>query len=99
MEKLQVLVVDDERGMRLGVERSLRDFSVALPDIEGAVGFDVESAESGEAGLALLRARHRDIVLLDHKLPGIQGLDMLDVITREHRDVLTIMITAYASIE
>ena len=40
-----------------------------------------------------------DIMLLDHKLPGIQGLDVLSQITEDGRDILTVMVTAYASIE
>jgi len=48
-DRLQVLVVDDEPGMRLGIERALRHFTVQLPDVNGEVSFAVESVESGEA--------------------------------------------------
>lgn len=99
MEKLRVLIVDDEAGMRLGVKRALRDYSFLVPDFNGEVRFDVVAAESGEDALAILAESGTDLLLLDHKLPGIQGLDVLDVVTREHAEVLTVMITAYASIE
>ena len=99
METLRVLVTDDEMGMRLGVSRTLRDFTVRLPDLNGEVGFTVEQAESGERALEIIAARQPDILLLDHKMPGISGLEVLDQIARTPTEMLTIMITAYASIE
>jgi signal transduction histidine kinase len=98
-EQLRILVVDDEPGMRTGVERSLRRFSVTLPDLEGEVAFSLESADTGEAALARIDANPPDILLLDHKLPGMSGLDVLQELAESRRDVLTIMITAYASLE
>ena len=99
METFRVLVIDDEPGMRLGAERVLRSYVVPLPDQETEVAFELSAAGSGEEGLELIRSAPPDILLLDHKLPGIQGLDILDVVARDHRDVLTVMITDYASIE
>jgi signal transduction histidine kinase len=99
METLRVLVTDDELGMRLGVARTLRDFVVRVPDVHGEVNFAVEQAESGERALEIVRQTPPDILLLDHKMPGISGLDVLDQIVGLPADMLTIMITAYASIE
>lgn len=99
METFKVLVIDDEPGMRAGAERVLRKLAVPLPDQETEVGFEVATAASGEEGLELIAASAPDILLLDHKLPGIQGLDLLDLVTRDHPSVLTVMVTAYASIE
>jgi len=99
METLRVLVTDDEMGMRLGVLRTLRGFTVRLPDVNEEVGFTVEQAESGEQALEMIAAAPPDILLLDHKMPGISGLEVLDHIARTPTDMLTIMITAYASIE
>lgn len=99
METLRVLVTDDEPGMRLGVARALRDYRVWIPDTETEVAFEVEQAESGEEALEKIRLRAPDILLLDHKMPGISGLDVLDEVAGMKLDMLTIMITAYASIE
>lgn len=99
METLRVLVTDDEMGMRLGVERTLRGFTVRVPDCNGEVNFTVEQAESGERALEIIRQSAPDILLLDHKMPGISGLDVLDQVAGMETDMLTIMITAYASIE
>jgi signal transduction histidine kinase len=98
-EQLRILVVDDEPGMRTGIERTLRRFSVTLPDIEGEVAFELQAVDSGEAALTQIEASGPDILLLDHKLPGMSGLDVLHELAESKRDILTIMITAYASLD
>jgi signal transduction histidine kinase len=100
MDTLRVLVTDDEMGMRLGVVRTLRDFTVRVPDVDEDVKFVVEQAESGEEALERIERQTPDILLLDHKMPGISGLDVLDRLANMPKtDMLPIMITAYASIE
>ena len=97
-ETLRILVTDDEPGMRLGVARALKDFTVSVPDAGGVVRFEVEAADSGEQALAKIEARPPHILLLDYKLPGISGLEVLDRL-HDRFDILTIMITAYASLD
>ena len=99
MDTLRILVVDDEQGMRMAVARALRDFKVRLPDVDGEVCFMVEQAGTGEEALAKIEAVQPHILLLDYKLPGISGLDVLEQVASHKSDMLTIMITAYASIE
>jgi len=99
MDTLRVLVTDDEMGMRLGVARTLRDFTVHVPDVNVDVAFQVDQAESGEEALEKIARQAPDILLLDHKMPGISGLEVLDQLADMHIDTLTVMITAYASIE
>jgi two-component system, sensor histidine kinase and response regulator len=99
METLRVLITDDELGMRMGVSRTLRDFTVRVPDVNDDVSFVVCEAETGEQALELIDKDPPDILLLDYKMPGISGLDVLDAVAGKHGDMLTIMITAYASIE
>ena len=99
MDTLRVLVIDDELGMRAGASRVLDGFRVALPDTDGHVCVEVAHAESGEEGLEKIDTRKFDIVLLDHKLPGMSGLDVLERLNQRHDDALVIMITAYASLD
>jgi signal transduction histidine kinase len=99
MDRLRVLVTDDELGMRLGVARTLRDFTVRVPDVNEVVSFVVDEADSGELALEKIRECPPDILFLDHKMPGISGLDVLDALQGMPIEMLTIMITAYASIE
>jgi len=99
MQYLRVLVVDDERGMRLGVERALRGFVLALPDIEGRAGFEVQSAADGAEARRMLAESPPDLLLLDHKLPDCTGLDLLHELNAQGGELMTIMITAYASLE
>jgi len=98
-ETLRILVADDEPGMRAGVARALRDFTVSLPDVNVDVCFEVEQAESGEQTLEKVAARPPHILLLDYKLPGISGLEVLDRLQGHRGEILTIMITAYASLD
>jgi two-component system, sensor histidine kinase and response regulator len=99
MVTLRVLAVDDEPGMLSGITRALGEYAVEVPDVDGAVAFDVETAPSGEAALEHIAVVAPDIMLLDYKLPGINGLDVLRHVTEQDAETLTIMITAYASIE
>lgn len=98
-ETLRVMVVDDEPGMRKGVARALQDFVIHFPDVEGEFRCAVEQAGSGEEALERIQGVPPDILLLDHKLPGISGLDVLDRLADGDRDMLTVMVTAYASLE
>lgn len=99
VETLKLLITDDEPGMRMAVERSLRGFKVNLPDVNEEVSFTVEQAATGEEALEKVIASTPDILLLDYKLPGISGLDVLEQIVSRQSEMLTIMITAYASLE
>jgi len=98
-EPITVLVVDDEPGMRRGAIRSLRDFRVAVPDIEEDIGVVLAEAATGQEAVDRLAAGGIDLVLLDYKLPDFSGLDVLTRIREAQWDVLTVMMTAYASLE
>jgi two-component system, sensor histidine kinase and response regulator len=61
---LNVLVVDDEYGMRRGAERALRDIVLHLPDINGEVGFEIRTAATGKELEEKLVSGPTDILLI-----------------------------------
>lgn len=99
MITLKILAVDDESGMLSGIQRALENFRVPIPDLGEEAAFETCTAGTGEAAVDFLKAAPPDIMLLDYKLPGMGGLDVLNEAVAVSPATLTIMITAYASIE
>jgi two-component system, sensor histidine kinase and response regulator len=99
MDKLQVLVVDDEPGIRSGIERILRNYSIGYPFLDEDFEFDILEAETGEKAIEIINNRNVDIVLLDNKLPGMDGIDVLHYLSNGNYDAEVMMITSYASLE
>jgi two-component system, NtrC family, response regulator AtoC len=87
MAKPTVLVVDDERLIRWSLTKRLR-----------AEGYDVLEAENGTDALERV-AEGVDLVLLDYKLPDIDGVTVLRKIKETDQDILVILLTAYATVE
>ena len=99
MTTMRIMAVDDEPGMLSGIERSLERFSFSIPELDEEVDFSIETVTRGEPAVAAITASPPDILLLDYKLPDISGLEVLSR-TRDHSgEMLTVIITAYASIE
>jgi signal transduction histidine kinase len=99
MPTLKILVVDDEPGIRSGVTRILRNFRVDYPFMDEAFDFEVIEAATGEAGIEIIEANQPDIMLLDNKLPGIQGVEVLEYVKKKQKNIIVVMITSYASLE
>src|SRR6056297_3414429 len=99
MKNLSVLVVDDEPGICSGVKRILGRFTVSYPFMDEDRGFEVYESYTGEEAIEFIKQSPPDIVLLDNKLPGIQGTEVLEYINENNRDILVMMITSYASLE
>ncbi len=99
MAILKILVVDDEPGIRSGVTRILRNFRVDYPFMDEPFEFEVLEAPTGEEGIEIIDSKQPDIILLDNKLPGIQGVEVLEYIRKKQKDVVVVMITSYASLE
>jgi len=98
-DTLRLAVVDDELGIRLGVTSILSDLVVEVPEVGCRVRLQVSSWADGESFLAALDETAPQIVLLDSKLPGIGGMELLEGTLSGRPDVVTIMITAYATLE
>ena len=87
MQSTRILIVDDELIMRESLAGWLeRD------------GHEVNTAASGEAALAMCAERRFDILLVDIKMEGISGLEVLRRVKESDPDVAVVMITAYGSI-
>ena len=99
MSTLKILVIDDEPGIRSGIARILRNFRVDYPFMEEAFDFEVREASTGEAGIESIEKEKPDILLLDNKLPGIQGIEVLEHIRKKQMNIIVVMITSYASLE
>ncbi len=99
MATLQVLVVDDEPGIRSGVVRILQNFTVGYPFMDEDFDFAVIEAGTGEDAIEVLNAQHVDVVLLDNKLPGMDGIEVLEYINKQKFDLAVMMITSYASLD
>ena len=83
-----VLIVEDEAIMR----ESLRDW---LKD----VGYEVETAEEGEEALEKIEKKEFSVAVLDLRLPGKNGLEVLKEATEKDPKIKGIVITAYPSVE
>lgn len=99
MAVLRLLVIDDEPGIRSGVARILGNFQVTYPFMDEDYTFTIAEASSGEQGIEMLEAERPDIILLDNKLPGIQGVEVLEYIRKKGYDIVVAMITSYASLD
>jgi hypothetical protein len=99
MAVLKVLVIDDEPGIRSGVTRILQNFHVAYPFMDEDYTYEVNEAATGEEGIEIIEREVPDIILLDNKLPGMQGIDVLEYIREKKYDVVVAMITSYASLD
>jgi two-component system, sensor histidine kinase and response regulator len=99
MATLKVLIVDDEPGIRMGIQRILRNFSVSYPFMNEDFEFESIEAETGEKAIEIIDNNGIDIILLDNKLPGIEGIEILDYIKKKNYNALVMMITSYASLD
>lgn len=99
MATLKVLVVDDEPGIRTGIERILRNYTVGFPFMDEDFSFETLQAGTGEEAIQLINEKNPDIVLLDNKLPGMDGIEVLEYIKNKQIESLVMMITSYASLD
>ena len=87
-EAIHILIVDDEQDIRDGSERILTRMK-----------FDVSTAANGQEALEVFQEIKPDIVLLDLKMPGMDGMEVLERIRNIDDNTIVIVITGYATVE
>ena len=88
MQKLNILIVEDGRSQR----EMLRDFLISE-------GHRVMEAENGETAIKSVLNSPFDLILLDYKMPGMDGLEVLKEVKRINHEIDVVIITAYGTIE
>ena len=88
MQKLNILIVEDGRSQR----EMLRDFLISE-------GHRVAEAENGEKAIKTVAGHHFDLILLDYKMPGMDGMEVLKAVKRINHEIDVVIITAYGTIE
>lgn len=81
----RILVVEDEPNMRLLVAEELTD-----------AGYEVDTAENGEAALMKFKEKPYDLVTIDIEMPGMNGLELAGKLREIKRDVRLVILTAYS---
>ena len=84
----RILIVDDEPDMRLAVRNVLK-----------LRGYEVSEAGDGPSALEMARAERPDLVLLDLRLPGMDGIEVLAGLKKIDETVPVVMITGYGHIQ
>jgi len=84
----KILVIDDEPIVRISCERSLAN-----------MGYEIKSASSGKEGIELLEKEPFNLVLLDLKMPDMDGIEVLKKIREKWQETKVIMITGYSTVE
>ncbi|MCX7975114.1 MAG: response regulator, partial [Candidatus Aminicenantes bacterium] len=87
-DKPLILVIDDEEAMRDSCTQILVKY-----------GFRVETAVDGQTGLEKAAALKPDLALIDLKMPGISGFEVLEKIKEIDPEIISIVITGYATVE
>ena len=83
-----IFIVDDEKLIRWSIRENLE-----------AEGYAVREAESGRKLFAALAEQEPDLLLLDHRLPDITGMEILEKIRKQAPEIAVVMMTAFGSVE
>jgi DNA-binding NtrC family response regulator len=86
LREMKVLLIDDDEWIRGSMQLFFE-----------AEGCQLVALETAEEGLAALREDTYDIIIVDYKLPGLNGIEFLKQIRNTHSDAIKILITAYKS--
>lgn len=84
----KILVIDDEAIVRKSCERTL------VPE-----GYDVRLATNGRDGIAFMEKENFSLVLLDLKMPDMDGIEVLNKINTTWPDTKVVMVTGYSTVD
>nr|WP_280921168.1 response regulator [Paenibacillus turicensis] len=82
------MIVDDQNGIR-----------ILLMEVFNSEGYTTMQAPNGKVALEIVRNEAPDLVLLDMKIPGMDGLEILKHIKEINSDIKVIMMTAYGELD
>ncbi|KYH39473.1 MAG: response regulator receiver domain-containing protein [Candidatus Bathyarchaeota archaeon B26-1] len=88
MEKKSILIVDDDRAILSSLEKILR-----------LGGYSVDTAETGREAIEKAKNRFYNLMLLDIKLPDMEGTELLRAVDETEPKMVKIMVTGYPSLE
>ena len=88
MKRIKILVIDDDESLRRVLEYNLAQ-----------EGYAVLTAASGEQGLELLKKEGADLVLTDVRMPGMNGLQVMEEVRKLDAKIQVIILTAFGTIE
>lgn len=88
MRDRPILIVDDEKNIRLTLSQSLE-----------VLGVETDSAEDGKEALAKLSEKEFGLILLDIRMPGVDGMEVLRQVRDSRPDIRIIILTAYGTID
>ena len=86
--KRSILIVDDEENVRNALRRALRK-----------EGYELHFAEGPAVALELLKTTPVDLIISDHMMPQMSGIDFLTVVRDRYPDIMRLMITGHADLE
>ena len=82
-----ILIIDDEESLRDGCRQALEKS-----------GYTVLTAGEGSEGIKIARESKPEIAFIDLKMPGISGMEIIEILSKDIPDIVPIMITGYATI-
>lgn len=87
-DKSRILVVDDEDTLRTVLSQELK-----------GEGYDVETASDGQIAIDTIKKKAFDLILLDIKMPYVNGFEVLKYIKENHKNLKVIMLTGFADLK
>jgi two-component system response regulator (stage 0 sporulation protein F) len=88
MDHRKLLIVDDQNGIRM-----------LLSEVFSSEGYQTFQAYNGNSAIEIVKQDVADLVLLDMKIPGMDGVEILKRIKKINPDIKVIMMTAYGELD